>query len=245
MSEDTIADVADRLEHAADRYDNAEDPASAQAAREAAAAARKCTTLEDALRVERAFLELYGVLDRPAPPRPRAGLADGRRFVIYGSRARAGGSVGWRNNNPGYLRCGDWAVDYGALACDGEWAIFPDEETGLEALMRWLTERYPDEPLDQALRQQLPPEAPPGAAEQIEKKAGVDPETKVGEMSEEQLRSLAEAFRDEGAEAGESFDRDEGAPDWMEGLWEAEAVEGAAVTEDTASDAAEAPSDDS
>src|SRR5262249_21813047 len=176
MTEDTIADVADRLEHAADRYDNAEDPGSAQAAREAAKAARKCRTLEEALRVERAFLEAYGVLDRAAPPRPRAGNASGRRYVIYGNWARTGGAVGRRNNNPGRLRCGDWATDHGALGCDGEWAIFPDEETGLEALIRWLTERYADDPLDEVLRQQLPPEAPPNAAEQIEKKAGLAPE---------------------------------------------------------------------
>jgi hypothetical protein len=244
MNEDNIADVADRLEHAADRYDNAGDPGSAAAAREAASAARKCPTLEDALRIERAFLEAYGVLDRAAPPRPRAGQAAGRRYVIYGSWARAGGSAAWRNNNPGYLRCGDWATDYGALGCDGEWAIFPDEETGLEAFMRWLTERYADDTLDEVLRQQLPPDAPAGAAEQIEKKAGVAPQTKVGEMSEEQVRSVAEAFRDEGAEAGESFDQDENAPDWMQGLWEEEAAEGAAA-EDAAGEESEAPSDDS
>src|SRR5687768_16298008 len=123
MSDESIQDVADRLERAADRFANAEDAESEEAAREAAAAARECATLEDALRVERAFLDAYDVLERPPlEPKPRTGKAGERRFVAYGRRARVGGSAGWRNHNPGYIRCGDWAASLGAIACDGEYA---------------------------------------------------------------------------------------------------------------------------
>ena len=38
---------------------------------------------------------------------------------------RSGGSRSWRNNNPGNIRRGDFAINVGAIGDDGAFAFFP------------------------------------------------------------------------------------------------------------------------
>jgi len=70
---------------------------------------------------------------------------------------REGGSVSWRNNNPGNIKFGPFAEQYGATkgaaASDGgNWAVFPDEQTGIQAQKDLLTSpNYKDLSLDKAL----------------------------------------------------------------------------------------------
>ncbi|MFT4793141.1 MAG: hypothetical protein ACJAVR_002599 [Paracoccaceae bacterium] len=53
---------------------------------------------------------------------------EGRRFI------RIGGTRAWRNNNPGNLRKGTFTASNGAIGDDGSFAVFPDRETGAEAI---------------------------------------------------------------------------------------------------------------
>jgi hypothetical protein len=60
---------------------------------------------------------------------------DGERTILYSGpgmkdELKTGGHRTWRNNNPGYLRCGKFSWSHGAIGCDGAFAIFPDEKTG-------------------------------------------------------------------------------------------------------------------
>jgi hypothetical protein len=62
----------------------------------------------------------------------------GRRWV------REGGTRSWRNNNPGNLRATPFARRHGAIGSAGGFAVFPDYQTGrnaLSALLRGRTYR--------------------------------------------------------------------------------------------------------
>lgn len=68
-----------------------------------------------------------------------SGKVNGERTILYSGpgmkeKLKTGGHSTWRNNNPGYLRCGKFARSHGAIGCDGVFAIFPDEKTGDSAL---------------------------------------------------------------------------------------------------------------
>ncbi len=47
---------------------------------------------------------------------------------------RIGGTIAWRNNNPGCIRYSNKAVSMGAIGSANGFAIFPDEETGMRAI---------------------------------------------------------------------------------------------------------------
>jgi hypothetical protein len=236
-TEDTVDDVADRLDRCGDRFRNAGDAESEQAARAAADAARRSGGLVQALRIEREFLAAHGLSDQPVPSslKPLVGRAkdpSGSRFVRFGNSVRVGGSRGWRNNNPGYIRCGNRATTYGAIGCDGEYAIFPDAQTGSQALLNCLRDQYPSHTLKEALREQLPPEeVGKDAADEIQRKTGLDPDQNVGQLSEEQLREIAEAIQGGGCWVpGDTYESGGLAPDWVDSMWnESDAAEVSAV----------------
>ena len=46
---------------------------------------------------------------------------------------RSGGNINWRNNNPGNIRYGQFAVSMGAIGENGGFAVFPTEEIGRKA----------------------------------------------------------------------------------------------------------------
>jgi len=51
----------------------------------------------------------------------------------------SGGSRAWRNNNPGNLEYGPFTRNNGAIGSDGRFAIFPDSETGFNAMVKLLS----------------------------------------------------------------------------------------------------------
>ena len=53
---------------------------------------------------------------------------------------RSGGTRAWRNNNPGCIRPGSIADAYGAIGSAGGFAVFPDEQTGIEIIRRAIEE---------------------------------------------------------------------------------------------------------
>jgi RTX calcium-binding nonapeptide repeat (4 copies) len=71
---------------------------------------------------------------------------------------RIGGTVAWRNNNPGNIMAGSFANAHGAIGSDGIRAIFPTKEVGLLALRSLLnTQSYQSRTLDDAVRYYAPP----------------------------------------------------------------------------------------
>lgn len=88
----------------------------------------------------------------PAPiPIPAAGAgafvsatAPARTIRIYqradGTRVRrTGGSLAWRNTNPGNIEAGNFTSGAGAIGSDGRYAIFPSEDIGKRAVQLLLS----------------------------------------------------------------------------------------------------------
>lgn len=75
-----------------------------------------------------------------------------------GIGTRIGGSLSWRHNNPGNIKMGAFAKQYGAIigqkATDGgSFAVFPDMETGWQAMRDLLaTSGYKNLTVEQAMR---------------------------------------------------------------------------------------------
>lgn len=214
-TEESIEDVADRIDRFGDRCRNAGDTVGADAARDASRKARQARSVEAAWQIERDLLNKRGHRE-PKIVKPLAGRdSRGEPMVRYRNETRVGGSVGWRNNNPGYIRCDDRLSRYGAISCDGEYAIFEDEAAGRGAMVEYLRQEYPSHTLEEALRMQLPAEAGPDAVERILENARLDPATRVAELTLDQIGTVADTFPDiAGWRLGESV---EAAPDESSG----------------------------
>jgi hypothetical protein len=221
-ADETPGDVADRIERFADRFSNAGNDAAAAAARTAADEARRAPAAAAARQIEADFLRSRGLRPDGRPIKPALGRAPGdAEYVRYGSTLRAGGSRAWRYNNPGYVRCSSRSTYYGALGCDGEFAIFPDYWTGVHALRLTLRDEYPGQAVGTALRQHLPPEA--GDPGRIVTEAGLDPAATVEELTEQDFGALGPTLQTQpGWQEGQQFDRDAppaDAPNWIESAW--------------------------
>lgn len=71
---------------------------------------------------------------------------------------RIGGSIAWRNNNPGNLVYGDFARKNGAIGKGGKFATFPDYETGRAALTSLLlSDKYCNLTIARAVSKYAPP----------------------------------------------------------------------------------------
>lgn len=118
---------------------------------------------------------------------------------------RQGGTLAWRENNPGNLSCGSFAYSNGAIGCNGRWAIFPDYDTGNQAMQNLLTQNYGNSTISQMLYHYAPPsENDTGAyLRYITAGAGVPASTRINSLSASQLSGLANAMKQmEGYKAG-------------------------------------------
>lgn len=71
------------------------------------------------------------------------GAIGGLAGEAYGGRGVTSGQTrGDRNNNPGNIEYGPWAIAHGAFGSDGRFAIFPNAATGEAAMAALLQERY-------------------------------------------------------------------------------------------------------
>jgi hypothetical protein len=249
--DETAGDVADRIERIADRFEHAGDDAAASAARAAANEARRAPSTDAARRVEAEFLRSRGLRPDGRPLQPTLGRSpDGADYVRYGTTLRAGGSRAWRYNNPGYVRCSSRSASYGALGCDGEFAIFPDYWTGVRALRLSLHDDYPDHTVRDALRLHLPPEAGPDP-DRICDEADLDAATRVEDLTDDDCRAIAPALESQsGWTQGEQFDRGAAdSPSWVETAWdsteEVAALGAAAAAADALLSDEAAPTDNS
>lgn len=113
---------------------------------------------------------------------------------------RSGGTPAWRNNNPGNLRIGNQGSSYrrGAVGTSLGFAVFPSENAGASALHSLLQSKpYQTKILDQAIAAFALPSENNTAAYQgtIRRAVGVSGDTKLSELSAEEMQQLEAAIR--------------------------------------------------
>ena len=147
-------------------------------------------------------------VDRGAAGGPRAamgGVVPGRSVTI-GNETRTGGDRNWRNNNPGNIEYGPFAIKYGAIGSDGRFAIFPTEEQGRmaqDALLK--SKNYANLSLADAVKRYAPSNEndPKSYARQIMAQTGIDQNMRYADLTPEQQSRVLDAMkRIEGGRAG-------------------------------------------
>ena len=140
-----------------------------------------------------------GYLFNQAAHRARA---DGRDTVIPqgdgNEEVRSGGSLSWRNNNPGNMRDTSFSEHEGAIGEAHGFAVFPSEETGMTALSDLLqTDTYQNLSVGQAIIRYAPPvENDTGNyTNLIEQFTGLDANTSMSSLTGRQLQSVAGAIQ--------------------------------------------------
>lgn len=127
------------------------------------------------------------------------GIGTTRMFVgndgnIYET---SGGSRAWRNNNPGNLEYGKFALDNGAIGTDGRFAIFPDSATGFNAMANLLsTNTYQKLTIENAINRYAPPSENDieNYLKSIERQTGFSRSTPMNNLSKNNLLQLAKAM---------------------------------------------------
>ena len=112
---------------------------------------------------------------------------------------RSGGSVAWRNNNPGNIRKSEFARNNGAVGETDKWAVFPDETTGLRAIVKLLrTKNYANLSIRNALRRWAPSSDgnnPDQYAKTVSKITGFSMDAYLNNMDDNDLMKIARAMQ--------------------------------------------------
>lgn len=134
---------------------------------------------------------------------------DGTRFVLYDGLIHAGGDRNWRNNNAGNIEAGNFANAHGAIGDDGRFAIFPDAQTGMNALIAVLqAPAYNNLTLRDAVFTYAPPHwnDTQGYLRFIKTQTGLDSGITLNSLTVDQLESVAYVIRKyEGNTAGRVY----------------------------------------
>ncbi|WP_426879100.1 integrating conjugative element protein [Glaesserella parasuis] len=129
--------------------------------------------------------------------------ADGRATIYRTADGtlikREGGSLAWRNNNPGNIRAGAFAQANGAIGVGpGGFAIFPDAETGAKAIKSLMkTNSYKDRSIADAIARYAPPTENDTEKyiQIVTRNTGLDRNTRMGALSDSQLEHVVRAIR--------------------------------------------------
>jgi hypothetical protein len=133
------------------------------------------------------------------------GVVPGKSVTI-GGQTRTGGDRNWRNNNPGNIEYGPFAIKYGATGSDGRFAIFPTEEQGRmaqDALLK--SKNYASLSLADAIKRYAPSNEndPKSYANQIMKSTGIDTSKTYASLTPDEQGKVLDAMkRIEGGRAG-------------------------------------------
>ena len=121
--------------------------------------------------------------------------------VIYVSKdgektVRIGGSRAWRNNNPGAIRT---TTQFGAIGSSGGFAVFPDEETGMRAIILLLrSDKYRNLSIKDAIHKWAPAadnNNPASYAKHVSELTGLAPERKIKSLDDKEITRVAKAIR--------------------------------------------------
>lgn len=144
--------------------------------------------------------------EAPAPPAQPGDVVDG--WVVYETEARKGGTLAWRNNNPGNLVAGAFATAHGAYAGkrNGRFAVFTDHDTGFAAIRALLVGTYGSRTLADTMTAYAPASDnndPVAYANQISNQTGLDSGRTISSLTDAELDSVARVIeRMEGTRAG-------------------------------------------
>lgn len=120
-------------------------------------------------------------------------------FADNHKNRRSRGTRAWRNNNPGNIVPGKFTNSNGGIGKAGHFAVFPNEETGMEAIVKLLkTPGYQKRTLAQAIHAWAPPSDGnnTGAYQrQVSQATGVPLNTPLSRLSDAQLREVAKIIR--------------------------------------------------
>lgn len=161
---------------------------------------------------------------RGRSPAGSSGKHDGTGYTVYDGSVRVGGTLAWRNNNPGNIRPGTFPTNHGAIGSAFGFAVFPDEQTGnnaLNALLR--TQTYQKLTVRGAIFLYAPPNDNNDTENYvnfIRRVTGLDPNTAMSSLTSDQLDSVAGAIRTmEGWRAGQEFTcSTQNLPPWVSNL---------------------------
>ena len=120
--------------------------------------------------------------------------------IEYEDSFKQGGSRNWRNNNPGNMAFSNWAAQHGAIGRDSAgFAIFPTLVDGERAQGALLTSPgYAGLSLDQAIRKWTsgdPQSVQDAYISSVAQRIGMDPNTRIGDLSPNQLSRLQDAMK--------------------------------------------------
>lgn len=152
-----------------------------------------------------------------------AGVQGSNNYVVYESAVRVGGTRAWRNNNPGNIVRGSFTQNHGDIGTDGRFAIFPDEATGMAALLALLlTSTYQSLTIKDAIFKYAPPNENDSDAyvKFIQQQTGLDITRQMSSLNTDELNSVAGAIQvQEGWRAGNVYScSDTTAPEWIRPL---------------------------
>ena len=111
---------------------------------------------------------------------------------------RVGGTIAWRNNNPGCIRYSQNMIALGAIGKADGFAVFPNEETGMRAIKSLLlSDSYRNLNISSAINKYAPPHENNTAhyISSLCNIVGVSRTTKLCELNDEQMTSVVNAIR--------------------------------------------------
>ena len=112
---------------------------------------------------------------------------------------RKGGTISWRNNNPGNMRMSEFSKAQGAIGEAGGFAVFPTKEAGERAREKLLfeAESYKNKTLAQAI-QRYAPESENNTQAYIDalvKATGANPNTPLSNLTPDQRQKMLAAMK--------------------------------------------------
>jgi len=107
-----------------------------------------------------------------------------------------------RNNNPGNLEYGDFAVKQGAVGTDGRYAVFPTPQDGWNAKVNLLkTNTYQKLSIQDAFNRYAPPSENPNYIRDLQGLTGFDLNRPMNTLNDQEFKQLVDAVaKIEGAE---------------------------------------------
>jgi hypothetical protein len=144
------------------------------------------------------------------PAAPATGAADpglevmagGKRYIVFDDEVRSDGTISWRARNPGNIRNGEKYGAYPGKKANtksaGSFAVFPDEQTGFEAIKAVL-KGYGNVTVVKAMNKYAPAgdgaNDPDAYARKVAKDMGVPVDTSVQSLDDDQMQTFAEAVK--------------------------------------------------
>jgi hypothetical protein len=149
----------------------------------------------------------------PLDQSPSGAAVSGKEVIYTDANGnwfkKTNGSTAWRNNNPGNITCGGGLM-FGAIACNGRFLVFPDEDTGMRAIVSLLkTPKYqnarprecpsvPTGSLGAAICRWAPPSDNNNTGNYqrtMERKTGIPLNTPLSQLNDVQMQRVSQTIR--------------------------------------------------